>query len=176
MPELQCHWCFVDARWQRPDPRQLKLNANASFYADSLSGVVGAVLRDYKGQLVAASCMFLPYVASASVAEATTMREGLSLANNKGCHNIVAEGDSLEVSDACNGNDTWWSESAAVFADCLDIATSIGKVIYRHCPREANSVAHDLARFVFIERSSCNWDDDPPSFLLNSLTNDVTII
>jgi hypothetical protein len=39
------------------------------------------------------------------MAEAMAMREGLSLANSKGCNSVIAEGDSLETIQACAGND-----------------------------------------------------------------------
>jgi hypothetical protein len=50
-------------KWTRPAPRQVKLNVDAAFYAESQDGSVGAVLRDYQGQFLAASCKPLPHVA-----------------------------------------------------------------------------------------------------------------
>jgi hypothetical protein len=37
-----------------------------------------------------------------------------------------------------------------------------------------NEVAHEISRFCFPPRSSCNWVDEPTSFLLEKLINDVT--
>jgi hypothetical protein len=54
------------------------------------------------------------------------------------------------------------------------LASLIDKVSFKHCPREANEVAHDIARFCFSSKASCNWVDEPPSFLLEKLINDVT--
>ena len=133
------------------------------------------MIRDYKGQFIAASSKFIPHVASASMAEAMAMREGLELANRLGCNAVIAETDSLETFEACSGQNMWWTEMAAIFADCVDLASSLWSIRYTHCLREANTVAHELARDGFLNKRSCNWDDDPPSFLLNSLTNDVTL-
>jgi hypothetical protein len=63
----------------------------------------------------------------------------------------------------------------AVFADCVDSVATIGEVSFNFCPREANKVAHELARFGFHNSLSCNWVDEPPRILLDSLINDVTI-
>jgi hypothetical protein len=52
----------------------------------------------------------------------------------------------------------------------------IGTVSFKLCPREANQVAHEIARFCFSNNISCNWVDEPPSFLFDSLTNDVTVL
>jgi hypothetical protein len=49
-------------RWTRPEARFLKLNVDASFHVDDHAGAVGAVIRDYEGRLVVASCSFLSHV------------------------------------------------------------------------------------------------------------------
>jgi ribonuclease HI len=162
-------------RWSRPAPRQVKLNVDASFHADDAAGATGAVIRDYKGQLIAANCSYVPNIFSAAMAEALAMREGLALACRLGCQAIVAESDSLETINSCTGVDTWWSESAPIFADIVDLASNIDKLEFKHIPREANLVAHEIARSCFVIKVNCTWDDDPPSFLLSSLINDVTM-
>ena len=165
-----------EARWHKPEPRQVKLNVDASFHSDTCSGSIGAVIRDYKGSLLAATCKFLSHVSSAAMAEALAMRKGLRLINSSG-HNVVqAESDSLETIEACTGDESWWNESVAVFADCVDLVAQIGSVTFKHCPREANKVAHELASYSFCNSQTCNWIDDIPSFLVSSLINDVTII
>jgi ribonuclease HI len=161
-------------RWSRPTSRILKVNVDGSFNSDSCAGSVGAVVRDSRGKFIAASTVYLPNIASASATEAMAMREGLALANRLGCNNVQMESDSTETVEACSGEEMWWGESSAIFADCVDLASLIGNVIFKYCPREANEVAHELARFCFSSRSSCNWVDEPPSFLLEKLINDVT--
>jgi hypothetical protein len=59
------------------------------------------------------------------------------------------------------------SEASAIFADCMDLSTSIGNVSFKHCPREPNKVAHELARFSFESCNSGFWDGEPPSFISN---------
>jgi ribonuclease HI len=91
------------AKWKRPLPHQAKLNVDASYHADIGTGAVGAILRDYQGNFIAASIKFIPHVSSASSAEAIVMKEGLALAIQMGCNNVQAESDSLEVFEACSG-------------------------------------------------------------------------
>jgi hypothetical protein len=93
------------------------------------------------------------------------MREGLALANRLGCNNVIMESDSLETVDACTGSESWWGESAAIFADCVDLAALIDKVAFKHCPREANEVAHEIASNSYSTRNSYNWVDEPPTLL-----------
>jgi hypothetical protein len=44
------------------------------------------------------------------------------------------------------------------------MVTSLGDVSFSHCPREANKVADELARFSFSNDLSCNWVDEPLAF------------
>jgi ribonuclease HI len=164
----------TEARWSKPKPRHVKLNVDASFLEDRHAGAVRAVLRDFQGNFLAASCVFLPHVTNPLMAEAIAMREGLKLANEIRCNMVQAESDSTGVIDACKGEDRWWDENAAIYADCVDLVTSIGDVSFSHCPREANKVAHELAKFSFANDLSCNWVDEPPSFLIDKLISDVT--
>jgi hypothetical protein len=53
---------------------------------------------------------------------------------------------SLEIVDACSGADELWGDASAIFVDCMNLAAGIGKVVFKHCRREANEVAHLLAR------------------------------
>jgi ribonuclease HI len=163
-------------RWCKPNPRHLKINVDGSFHSDSHAGSIGAVVRDYKGEFIAASTVFLPYILSPAVAEAMAMREGLSLANRMGCTNVIMESDSTETVDACNGTEAWWGESAAILADCVDLASLLNSVSFQHCPREANEVAHDLARDSFASKNSSSWVDKPPDFIICKLLNDVTVL
>jgi ribonuclease HI len=160
----------------RPMPRYIKVNVDASFHEDSRSGSAGAIIRDYEGKFIAASGTTIPHVSSVSMAEALAMKAGLDLANRLGFNRVIAESDSLETIEACNGSDRWWHESSAILADCVDLAFSIGSVSFQFCPREANQVADDIARFCFQNKITCTWDDDPPSFLQNSLVNDITVL
>jgi ribonuclease HI len=164
------------ARWIRPEPRKVKINVDASYHSDLHAGAVGVVIRDYQGQFIAARCCFLSHVASATLAEAIAMKEGLSLALNRGCNSIIAESDSMETIEACTGEQLWWSESSAIYADCVDMASTFESISFNHIPREANKVADDLAKFSFLNSLSCNWVDEPPSFILNNLIGDVTIV
>jgi hypothetical protein len=86
------------------------------------------------------------------------------------------ESDSTEVTEACNGGDRWWSEESVVFAECVDLSISIGDISFKYCLREANGVAHELARVSFESCNSGFWEVKPSSFILSQLLNDATIL
>jgi ribonuclease HI len=165
-----------EVTWVKPPSRTVKINVDASFMADCSQGAVGAVARDCQGNFIAAKCIYLPHVALVEMAEALAMKEGLTLAARLGCNSIIAESDSLVTVEACSGKETWWTSPAAIYADCVDIASTIGSVSFIRCPREANQVAHEIAKSSFLNKLSYNWDDEPPSFILDRIIHDVIVL
>jgi ribonuclease HI len=151
--------------WEKPRSSFLKLNVDATFSVDDMSGAVGAVIRDAHGNFVIASSKFLQNVSSPAMAEAQAMLHGLELANSIGCNALEAESDSIEVITYFSGEVEMWNEATAVYADCITITSMIGKVEYKHCLRETNEVAHLIARNSFISHISCIWVGEPPSLL-----------
>jgi ribonuclease HI len=121
---------------RRTEPRKVKLNVDAAFYLD----MGGAILRDYQRQFIAASCKYLPNVASAAMVETMALKEGLALTCRLGCNAVQVESDSTDVTDAFNGTQTRWSESAAIFADCVNLASNIDSITFDHILREGNKV------------------------------------
>lgn len=132
------------------------------------------MIRDSKGDFIAAANTRIDVVMDALSAEAYAMKEGLKLAQTIGCNRIILSSDCLEAVNAMvEGGSS--GPAAAIFDDCYHLATEFPKIIFEHCHREANSVAHELAR---VARGSCVqvWLDDPPYSILSMLLADVTLI
>lgn len=87
----------------------------------------------------------------------------------------MRETDSLEVINVCTDNNQWWDTTPVVYTEIVDLATWIEKVKFKHCNRDANGVAHELARFSFCNNLSSTWDGDLSSFLIGKLVDDVNI-
>jgi hypothetical protein len=51
--------------------------------------------------------------------------------------------------------------AAAIFYCCNILASGFAKVSYEYCPKDANVVAHERAKFSFQSSNSCIWDDEP---------------
>jgi hypothetical protein len=64
--------------------------------------------------------------------------------------------------------------AAAIYEECSFLSRGFSHVIFNHCPRESNKVAHTLASKA-VGSQSIVWLDDLPDFLIEILVNDVTI-
>lgn len=81
----------------------------------------------------------------------------------------------MELVQLCNGETEVLTPYAAVMAECFVIAQRTGNITFQHCPRDANKVAHSLARHAYDSIATVFWDGDPPMFIMPLVINDVTI-
>lgn len=161
--------------WKKPPSKIYKLNVDASYFEDG-SGASGAVVRDDKGAAVAGAAKVFDHLLDLTIAEAFALQGGLELVESLGCVPVIVESDSLELIQACNGIIEIWSPYTAILADCFQKAQRIGNISFQHCPREANMVAHNLAKHAYDTKQNVFWDSDPPSFIIPYVTDDVSII
>ena len=149
--------------WSKPPAGKLKLNIDASFYADG-SGSVGAVLRNDRGEVEAGMASLIDHVLDAAAAEALALLRGLKFLQGLGIFSALIESDSLELIQACNRKIEVWTPNAAILAESFMTVSTMEEVDFQHCLREANEVAHQLAKFVYQTKESFIWEGDPPLF------------
>jgi hypothetical protein len=72
------------------------------------------------------------------------------------------QSDSLETRKS---DTVLWCPHSAILADCFMCAHSFNSISFEHYPREANVVAHRIAKFSY----DCNYvitlDGDPPNYI-----------
>jgi len=110
------------------------------------------------------------------MAEAFAMKEGLLLAKHIGCNNLILQSDCLEVVETMKEGGLSTTAATINFDECYNLWKDQYAVRMEHCNRDANKVAHELARQAFYTKDSCIWVDDPSSFILNLMVHDVTIL
>ena len=80
--------------WKKPDRGADKINGDASFCAEKLSGATGAIARDDRGDFIAEANWFIPHVSNVDAAEIIAVRNGMILAERIGCNSLIIESDS----------------------------------------------------------------------------------
>ncbi|VAI07252.1 unnamed protein product [Triticum turgidum subsp. durum] len=65
--------------------------------------------------------------------------------------------------------------AAAVFDDCYFLACDFSLTRFEHCNREANRVAHELARLAKISVTN-EYFEEPMDEIVPLLMDDVTVI
>ena len=145
--------------------RGYKLNIDVSYY-DNGTGSVGAVLRNRRGEVKAGMACVVDHVLNGATAKALALLKGLQFLESVGCSSVIIESDSLELIQVCNGEIAVWSPYSAILAECFSKASMMEDVSFQHCMRDANQVAHQLAKHVYQSKENLVWDGDPPGFIL----------
>ena len=91
-----------------------------------------------------------------------------------GCSRIIIQSDCFQVIEDLQMGSSPSTAAAAVFDDIYIQASTFTACEFSFCKREANCVADRLSR----EMASLPrvWVDDPPSFIVSLLIDDVTVI
>ena len=84
---------LVKPRWCKPNKSFTKLNVDAVFFPDEGVGATAAILRDDRGNFLAARCKFISFAAAVITIDVMAMRDGLALANSR--HAREKEGKKL---------------------------------------------------------------------------------
>jgi hypothetical protein len=50
------------------------------------------------------------------------------------------------------------------------------EVYFHHCPRNANKVVEELAKFSYSSKETYAWNVDPSDFILSHVISDVTLL
>ncbi|KAI5012024.1 hypothetical protein ZWY2020_024158 [Hordeum vulgare] len=161
--------------WSDPPRGFVKLNVDASFDHDLLRGTMGAVLRDDKGRFIAGGNNKIDHCADVFMVETLALKFGLTLAQKAGSNRLIINSDNLEVIETMKDGGQFAGAAAAIFDDCFHYVCDFVATRFEHCNREANKVAHELARLARFSQSS-DWFEEPPVEIVTLLINDFLII
>ena len=64
---------------------------------------------------------------------------------------------------------------ALIYEEYKMLWQDFSSIFIEHCNRDINRVAHNLATLAIQSKHTCIWVDEPPSFVLKALVNDVTL-
>jgi ribonuclease HI len=165
----------VHKGWQKPPEGMIMINVDASFDDDEGCGSTGVVIRDHLGGVIAAAHSFTPHVIDATMVEAYALKEGLLLAQHVGENRIIIQSDCLEVVETMKDGGFSANSAAAIYDECITIWSGFQEISIQHCSRDANCVAHELARRARQSKQDCIRDDEPSSFIYEFVLRDVTI-
>ena len=124
------------------------LNVDASYNQDRGIGSTGAVIRDFSGSFIAAAARFIEHVQDAPMAEAMALKEGLLLAQQIGCNRLMIQSDCLEVVETMKQDGISATAILNRYDECSQLWQDYVSISIEHCNREANKVAHEVARLV----------------------------
>jgi ribonuclease HI len=121
-------------KWKKPPTDHLKINTDGGFCASDCTGATGVVIRDANGSFIKASARRLTSVASALIAEAEAMRDGVRLAQGAQ-EGIRVETDSQELVSLWRSRKEARSEIATILHDVQEMAAAFSSFTVSHVRR-----------------------------------------
>uniref|UniRef100_A0A2N9ISW0 Reverse transcriptase zinc-binding domain-containing protein n=1 Tax=Fagus sylvatica TaxID=28930 RepID=A0A2N9ISW0_FAGSY len=147
--------------WKAPTPGTIKFNVDAAICDNK--AVIAAVARDSNGCLLKAWAKHTPFL-DPTVAEAAAIIWALELAAAEHFVNIIVESDAKSCIDAlaCPLDESCW-KIRHLTSVSLDLALSFPLCIFSWVKRDANHVAHSVAKVApsFCLPFCCSKDNLP---------------
>jgi ribonuclease HI len=159
-------------QWNQPPFGFLKCNVDASFF--NMAGVTGSgwILRDYRGQFQLAGSNIIHASLSVLEGEAMALIEAMEEVIHRGLSFVIFESDSKLMVDAISSRQAGVSDFSILISHIQSLLRLNNYFEVKYVKRQANKVAHSLARAAFSMSRRCIFDSVPPcidSLLSNEL-------
>jgi len=137
----------------------------ALFEAEGQFGV-SICLCDSLGRLLQAHYMTFPYIATTTECEATALQQAIQIALDK----VAFETDCQVVVNALLNNSLFVNELGSLLSNCRTLLSSSASYTLAFIRRQANRVAHNLARVSILHASPSIFNHPP--YCIHSLIMD----
>ena len=163
--------------WQSPPPEEFKLNFDVAVFSDSGRIGYGAIIRNEKGEVMAAMTTPGPMVRTSDEAELLACRRAIEFAVDVGFSRLIVEGDNINVIHAISSS----VENTSPFGDVVDdirhLLRSLQWVSVCCIRRGGNQVAYALAQYA---RNNLDedvyWMEESPPPAMDALYRDLSLI
>ncbi|XP_042958077.1 uncharacterized protein LOC122293606 [Carya illinoinensis] len=157
------------ARWKKPDALVCKFNWDAAIDATNKRVGIGVIVRDSEGEILACMCLRMNNLLKPACAEAYALRRAMFFCLELGCSSAVFEGDSLVVVNATNSGCEVSLDYSVIIEDTRKMLSNDGKWSVKFTHREANNVAHTLAKLTLDCSDETVWIEEGPLQIKNSV-------
>jgi ribonuclease HI len=159
--------------WQVPHHGWLKCNVDAGFHRGVNKTSSGWCLRDHMGRFVRAETTWIEGCCSIVEGESLALLEALHAMEQRGLTHVVIETDSKSVVNALRHSRSGSSEFIFIISQIKNILCRNPNFEVKFIKRQANMVAHTLARAAIAWSRRCTFESPPPCILtlLNSEMN-----
>ena len=155
--------------WRPPSPNRFKLNFDAAKFKDEEASGFGAIIRNERGEVMAAFSGKGPPVACSEEAEILACRRAVEFALECGFREMVVEGDNQSVMTALERKTNLSSRVGHILPDMLCLLNGFGWSQILFAKRSVNTVAHLLARHAKNGSHDVIWIEESPPTVVQAL-------
>ncbi|XP_021833932.1 uncharacterized protein LOC110773715 [Prunus avium] len=163
-------------KWSPPPVGKCKLNVDAAFIPETYVGGIVDVVRNDKGELMAAMALPLATATSPKYAEIMALHFGIKFARDAGFSSILIEFDSQGVVNAVKKDEEEsWASNGHLIDDIKRSLQHFEDVTISFSPRGCNQVAHFLAKHALNCNTIVTWIEEVP-FCLELIVKDDIVV
>lgn len=159
-------------RWEAPVTGSLKINVDASVFEHSEEFSVGMIVRNHQGTFIRGKTMRFSGRVQALEAELVGILEAIRWSVEFQGNTICIESDSLCSVQAIRGQDHNQLEAGLLIDQCRDFLRNREWVSLSFIKKQANRVAHLLARLPYALNGFIVYSS-PPSSVLGTIMSDI---
>jgi len=142
-------------RWQRPPNSFVKYNVDASFSEHYNRVGIGMCLRDEFGMFIGAKTIWLQPIMSVDIGEALRLQAAMEWVRELEFKKVICCLDSKGVVDSLNSQVRDDTKLGSILARCrVNLSGFCNNSYVEFSTREANMVAHELAKVAIYNASS----------------------
>nr|XP_051221193.1 uncharacterized protein LOC127339373 [Lolium perenne] len=162
-------------KWEKPKENMVKVNFDGAFNKVSGTGGWGFIIRNHRGEFVAAGAGKVGFLRDPLHAETIACLAAVDGATNLGADRITFESDSLNLVQALRSNGYNRSAIGTLVMEARRKCMANFKSFdFSFCRRACNSAAHELAQYgVKSEMSDYFWVDSAPNCVTNFVASDL---
>ena len=164
------------ARWKPPSSLVYKLNFDAATSPSLRTSGFGAVIRNEKGEVMAAYAARGPPVTDSKETEALACCKAMEFAMDAGFSDLIIEGDNAEVMKAISSPRVNCSRLGHIYDDIRCLTAGVRAWSTSWVRRSANGVAHSLAQFAREIENEIVWLEDSLPPALEALYSDSLLL
>ncbi|XP_073024188.1 uncharacterized protein [Primulina eburnea] len=161
----------TDDRWTKPPDPYVKCNVNAAMFKEHRAVGFGAVVRDSTWEFMVSKTSVKQGMFEVKEAEALALLDAIAWTTSLELHDIIYETDSKTVVNAITSKNVDHKEFGSIISSCRTLLDGHPSFKIQHARRQANMVAHTLAR------EAISYDNPfimihPPDILCNFISHD----
>ena len=162
--------------WLTPPAGRYKLNFDAAMFSDPPFTGYRAVIRNENADVMASFSVRGSKAVDSSEAELLACRRAIQFAIELGITDVVIEGDNAMIMGSIAKKDLSGALLGHIFMDIQALLMELTWFSISSVKREANTVAHSLARYVRHIWEDVFWIEDSPPPALEALSFDFAHI
>ena len=159
--------------WKPPDRMLVKINFDGAIFKTENRSRTGVVIRDHTGAILASQAQsFSPALTPVEI-EVVAAARALEFGLETGSVEAILEGDSELIMNSLKAGGDTIALVQPLVQDAIIFSNFYTKLLYSHCRRDNNKLAHSLARYSANVSDYVVWMEEVPLSLFSVAQNDL---